>query len=85
MSPNWRSEVLQRYGYTLDKPAQRVSKIYQIERQDLSSKSRQKDGVEGRSVQKEIYSNDRIVTELQRDHDSSENGSNCTNQCCVRA
>jgi hypothetical protein len=37
-------------GYTLDKLAQRVGEIYQIEREDLYSKSRQKIRAEARSV-----------------------------------
>ena len=37
-------------GYTLDKLPQRVGEIYQIEREDLYSKSRQKIRAEARSV-----------------------------------
>lgn len=96
---------LKSLGYDIDKLEQRVLEIYQIERQELYSKSRQKVRAEARSVfcywavrelgvegarvakrlkmsqsgvayavrrgesivKEKIYSNDKIVTELQKD------------------
>ena len=45
-----RRYELKSLGYDLEKPAQRVGEIYQIEREDLYSKSRQKIQAEARSV-----------------------------------